>query len=126
MDLDEFYNKDTHTNEIQVVENQLVLAKQLQYEMIGLEKQKKLIEETEKELKAKLEDVMSKNNISSYETNDKKIKISYTPQTTMETLDKDKLFTEFPEAYRACMKDTPRKASVRITIREEKENEFNN
>lgn len=125
MDLDEFYNEDTHKQEIQVVENQLVLAKQLQYEMIGLEKQKKLIEETEKELKAKLEAVMSKNNISSYETNDKKIKISYTPETTYETFDKEQLFIDYPDIYRKYVKETPRKASVRITIREEKENELN-
>ena len=105
MDLDEFYD-DTPKQEITVVENQLVLTRKLQSEIIGFEKQKKL---------------MSANGISSYETNDKKIKISYTPETTMETLDKEKLFTEFPDAYRACIKDTPRKASVRITIREEEE-----
>lgn len=120
MDLDEFYD-DTPKQEITVVENQLVLTRKLQSEIIGFEKQKKLLNEIEEELKDQLKKVMSANGISSYETNDKKIKISYTPETTMETLDKEKLFTEFPDAYRACIKDTPRKASVRITIREEEE-----
>ena len=117
MDLDEFYGTE-EKNDIQVVENQLVLTRQLQSEIIGFEKQKALINEIERELKTKLEKAMGDNGITSYETNDKKIKISYTPETTMETLDRDKLFTEFPEAYRACIKDTPRKASVRITVRD--------
>lgn len=121
MDLDEFYGTE-EKNDIQVVENQLVLTRQLQSEIIGFEKQKALINEIEKELKAKLEKAMGENGISSYETNDKKIKISYTPETTMEILDKEKLFVEFPEAYRACIKDTPRKASVRITVRDSDDN----
>ena len=123
MDLDEFYNKETHTNDIQVIENQLVLAKQLQYEIIGFEKQKKLIEETERELKSKLEKLMGENNIQSYETNDKKIKISYTPSTTTQIFDSKQLYEEQPDIYRKYLKDTPRKASVRITVKE-KENEI--
>ena len=120
MDLSEFYDEmfeDTSKQEIQIVENQLVLAKNLQKRIIEFEQEKKAIESAEKILKQQLEQVMGENNISSFETTDKKIKISYTPPTMMETFDKEKLFLDDPDTYKKYVRETPKKASVRITIR---------
>lgn len=120
MDLSEFYDEmfeDTSKQEIQIVENQLVLAKNLQKRIIEFEQEKKAIESAEKTLKQQLEQVMGDNNISSFETTDKKIKISYTPPTMMETFDKEKLFLDDPDTYKKYVRETPKKASVRITIR---------
>ena len=126
MDLSEFYDEmfeDTSKQEIQIArlgnESQLVLAKNLQKRIIEFEEQKKAIENAEKILKQNLEQVMRANNITSYETNDKRIRISLGEDTTIETIDKDKLFMEFPDAYRECLKETPRKGTLRITVRSE-------
>lgn len=116
MDLNEFY-KEEQTTDIQVIENQLIIAKQIQSKLIELETQKKAIEDTEKEMKRKLEEVMRANNITSYESNDKQIRIFLGEDTKIETIDKDKLFMEYPDAYRECLKETPRKGTLRITIR---------
>lgn len=117
MELDEFY--ETPTNEIQVIEDQLVIAKQMQSKLVELETQKKNIEQAEKEMKKQLEEVMRANNITSYESNDKSLRISLGEDTKIETIDKEKLFMEFPDAYRTCLKETPRKGTLRITIRGE-------
>ena len=118
MDLNEFYEEE-QTTDIQVIENQLIIAKQMQNKLIELETQKKAIEDTEKEMKQKLEEVMRTNHITGFESNDKRIRISLGEDTTTETIDKDKLFMEYPDAYRNCMKETKRKGILRITIREE-------
>ena len=122
MNLDDFY-EETPKQEIQIVENQLILAKNLQNKIVEFEKQKKAIEDAEKILKEQLEQVMGENGIFSYETNDKKIKISYTPSTITQIFDSKQLYEEQPDIYRKYLKDASRKASVRITVRE-KENEI--
>ena len=117
MELDEFY-EETPKQEIQVVENHLIINKQLQDQFVKFEEQKKAIEIAEKELKRKLEEVMRANGISSYESNDKRIRISLGEDSITETIDKDKLFREHPEIYRECIKESTRKGTLRITIRE--------
>ena len=96
MNLDDFY-EETPKQEIQIVENQLILAKNLQNKIVEFEKQKKAIEDAEKILKEQLEQVMG--------------------------FDSKQLYEEQPDIYRKYLKDASRKASVRITVRE-KENEI--
>jgi predicted phage-related endonuclease len=120
MDLDEFYEEE-QTTDIQVIENQLIIAKQMQNKLIELETQKKTIEDTEKEMKRKLEEVMRANHITGFESTDKRIKISLGEDTTTETIDKDKLWLEHPDIYKECVKETSRKGTLRITIREAKD-----
>ena len=120
MDLDEFYEEE-QTTDIQVIENQLIIAKQMQNKLIELETQKKAIEDTEKEMKRKLEEAMRANHITGFESNDKRIKISLGEDTTTETIDKDKLWLEHPDIYKECVKETSRKGTLRITIREAKD-----
>lgn len=120
MNLDEFY-EETPKQEIQVIENQLIIAKQMQNKLIELETQKKAIEDTEKEMKKKLEEVMRANHITGFESSDKRLKISLGEDTTTETIDKDKLWLEHPDIYKECVKETSRKGTLRITIREVKD-----
>ncbi|MBO7733003.1 MAG: hypothetical protein J6S67_10630 [Methanobrevibacter sp.] len=122
MDLNEFY-EETPTRDIQVIENQLIIAKQMQNKLIELETQKKNIEQTEKEMKKQLEEVMRANNITSYESNDKKLRISLGEDTETETIDKEKLYLEHGDIYREVVKWTPRKGTLRITIRGDKDGE---
>lgn len=120
MNLDEFYEEET-TTDIQVIENQLVIAKQMQNKLIELETQKKAIEDTEKDMKKKLEEVMRANGITGFESSDKRLKISLGEDSTTETIDKDKLWLEHPDIYKECVKENTRKGSLRITIREVKD-----
>lgn len=123
MDLNEFY-EETPKQEIQVIENHLIINQQIQDRFVEFENQKKAIDKAEKELKKRLEEVMRANGISSYESNDKRIRISLGEDSTIESIDKDKLFMEYPDAYRECMKETKRKGTLRITIREEDNGEI--
>lgn len=118
MGLSEFLEQN-ETSLIRVEEGQLIIAQQMQNKLIELETQKKNIENTEKEMKRILEEVMRVYGITGYESNDKSIKISLGEDGITETIDKDKLFMEYPDAYRNCLKETPRKGTLRITIREE-------
>lgn len=123
MDLEDFYEyyEDTpkqEIQEIQVIENQLIIAKQMQNKLIELETQKKAIEDTEKEMKRKLEEVMRENHITSFESNDKRIRISLGEDTITDTIDKNKLWLEHPDIYSEVAKESTRKGSLRITIRE--------
>jgi hypothetical protein len=118
MGLNEFLEQE-ETSLVKAEEGQLIVAKQMQDKLIELENTKKEIETKEKEMKKQLEEVMRANGITGYESNDKRIKISLGEDGITESIDKDKLFKEYPDAYRECLKETPRKGTLRITIREE-------
>lgn len=105
-------------NEITVVEDQLVLAKTMVNQLVELETKIKGLEKVKKAINEKLTTVMGDNNISSYESNDNRLRISYSIGGTTETIDKEKLFKLYPEAYRECVKESVRKPSVRVTVRE--------
>ena len=106
-------------NEIQVVEDQLVLADSMKNKLIELETKKKELDNLSKDIKAKLEQAMRDNSITGYESNDKRIKITLGEDTTNTDIDKDYLWEKYPDIYRECnIKETKRKGSLRITIRE--------
>ena len=121
MGLNEYLEQE-ETSLVRADEGQLIVAKQLQQQLIEFETKRKEIEAKEKEFKKQLEEVMRNNGITGYESNDKRIKISLGEDSITETIDKDMLFKEYPEAYRKCMKESKRKGSLRITIREIEEN----
>lgn len=105
-------------NEIEVVNNQLTLATTMENQLIELETQIKSLTKLKEQITEKLRGVMGDNDITSYESPSKRLRINYTAPGITETIDKEKLFLEFPEAYRTCIKESPRKASIRITVRE--------
>lgn len=105
--------------EITVVEDQLVLADSMKKQLIELEVKKKALDLASKEIKARLEEAMRNNSITGYESNDKRIKITLGEDTTSYDIDKDLLLQKYPDIYRECnVKETKRKGSLRITIRE--------
>lgn len=121
MGLNEFLDTEQEiTNElVKAEEGQLIIAQQMQKQLIIFEKQRKEIDKQEKEIKAKLYEVMKENGITKYESNDKNLKISLSDDGVTETIDKERLFLEKPDIFREYVKETPRKGSIRITIRGE-------
>ena len=110
---------DETKNEITVVEDQLVLADSMKNKLIELETRKKEIDKLSKDIKTQLEEAMRNNSITGYESNDKRIKITLGEDTTSYDIDKDYLWEKYPDIYRECnTKETKRKGSLRITIRE--------
>lgn len=118
MGLNEFLEQE-ETSLVKVEEGQLIVATQMQNKLIELETIKKEIETKEKEMKKLIEEVMRKNEINGYESNDKRVRITLAEDGITESIDKDKLFKEYPDVYRACLKESPRKGKLQITIREE-------
>ena len=120
MNLDEFIEEPTKGELVEVKEGTLIVAKQMQDKIIELETKKKELDNASKEMKKQLEEVMKANNIASYESNDKRIRISLGEDSVSYDLDKDMLYEKYPDIYRECnVKETKRKGSLRITIREE-------
>ena len=105
---------------VKVDEGSLIIAQQIQEQLISFQIEKKKIDKQEKELKNKLEDIMRENNITKYESNDKKLMITLGEDSITETIDKNELWLQYPDVFRKVVKETPRKGSLRITIREDK------
>lgn len=148
MGLNEYLEQE-ETSLVRVDEGQLILAKQLQQQLIDFETKRKEIEAKEKEMKKQLEEVMQKNGITRYESNDKRILISLgegTPDEEQEIVEVDeekfihenlKLHNEYVLMTQQYNKEREkygvkkkvivkgRKGTLRITIREEKEDGSN-
>lgn len=105
---------------IRVEENQLVIAEKVIQQIKDLETKKKLIEEKSKEFKSKLEKIMEENGLTGFESNDKTLKISYTPGGTTDQFSSKALYEAEPDVWRKYLRPQTRKGSVRITIRENK------
>lgn len=105
---------------IKVEEGQLIIIEKAIENIKKLEKQKKLIDEKQKEFKNNLEKVMAENGITSYESNDKTLKISYTPESVTTRFDSTKFQKENPELYTKYLTESVRKGSIRITVRDDK------
>lgn len=103
---------------IRVEENQLIIAKEVIEKIKDLENKKKLIDTKEKEFKEKLEKIMEENNITSFESNDKTLKISYTKGGTTNQFSSKALQEEDIETWRKYLRPQTRKGSIRITVRE--------
>ena len=126
MELNEFLNNKVETNSnelVRVDEGKLIIAQQIKEQLINFELTKKEIDKQQKEYKSKIEEVMRENGITKYESNDKTLMITLGEDSTTETVDKDKLFLKYPDVYRdeEIVKESKRKGSLRITIREVKE-----
>lgn len=107
---------------IKVEEGQLIVAEKIIKQIKDLELKKKMIKTTEDELKENLKEVMSKNGISSFESNDKSLKISYSKPTTREQVDSTKLREKYFDIYKECQKEIKTNGNIRISVRlDEKE-----
>lgn len=105
---------------IRVEENQLVIADEVINIIKDLEMKKKIINDKEKEMKDKLEEIFSKNECNSnFESKDKTLKITYTPEISTLTFDTKRFEEEHHDLYVEYQKEGKRKGSVRITVREQ-------
>ena len=106
---------------VRVEENTLIVAEKAIEQIKNFEIKKKIIEEKEKEFKEQLLKKMEEYNIKSYESADKTLKITYVPETLTTTFD-SKAFRDYDfETWQKFTKDTIRKPSIRLTIREDEE-----
>lgn len=106
---------------IKIEENTLIVAEKYIEQIKDFERKRKLIEEKEKEFKEQLLKVMEEHNIKSYESPDKSLQITYVPESLSTTFD-SKAFRDYDfDTWQKFIKDVNRKASVRMTIRENKE-----
>ena len=91
-----------------------------------LQKEFKRAEEQIKQMRAEILKLFEEQKITSWESKDKSILVSYIAPNEQVRVDSDKLKKEFPQVYSQCTKIVKTKASVRITQRnkdEEGENE---
>lgn len=109
---------------IKVEEGQLILFQEAINQLCEFENAKKQIDEAEKKIKERLEELMSKGECgASYESPDKRLKITYTPEAKTYKLNQDKLQQDYPDIFKKYYEQTIRKGSIRITVREVKEDE---
>lgn len=80
-----------------------------------LMKQKKQMDDLEKQLKEQLVKAMEAYGVKSFETD--LIKMTYVAPTTRTTVDSAKLKKFYPEEYEACVKTSNVSASVRVTLK---------
>ena len=105
---------------IRVEEGQMIIVENAIENIKKLEEQKKMIDLKEKEFKNNLEKIMGENGITGYESNDKTLKISYTPESITTRFDSTKFQKENPELYTKYLTESVRKGSIRITVRGDK------
>lgn len=126
MELNDFLNnEEPKALTIKAEEGQLILGKKIQEDLITFQKVRKEVDKLEKEIKNHIQETMKRYGITKYESNDKKLMITLGEDSTTETIDKDKLFLKYPDVYRdeEIVKESKRKGSLRITIRESEEND---
>lgn len=104
---------------IKVEEGTLIVAQKAIEQIKDFERKRKLIEQKEKKFKEQLIEVMQEYGIKSYESPDKSLQITLVPETVSTTFDSKALWKDDFETYQKYLKDTTRKASVRMTIRGE-------
>lgn len=108
---------------IRVEEKQLIVAEEIIQKIKDLETKRKLIDSKEKEFKDKLVQIIEENGLTnaSFESNDKTLKITYVPGGTTDQFSSKALQEEDIETWRKYLRPQTRKGSVRITVREDKD-----
>lgn len=104
---------------IKVEENTLIITQKAVSQIKEFERTKKAIEEKEKEFKEQLIAAMEEYGIKTYESPDKSLQITYVPETLSTTFDSKALKDDDFDTYQKYLKDTYRKPSIRMTIRED-------
>ena len=104
---------------VRVEEGTLIVAEKAVEQIKDFERKRKLIDEKEQEFKEQLLKQMEEYNITSYESPDKSLKITYVPESLSTSFD-SKAFREYDfETYQKFLKDVNKKPYIRMTIRDE-------
>lgn len=89
--------------------------------LISVEQTFKKAEENAKKLRAEMLALFEKQNIQSWESRDKRIKVSYVPQIDKMVVDSPKLKKEFPQVFSKCQKIIKQKPQIRVKVRDEED-----
>ena len=108
---------------VKVDEGQLIVAKDVVKAIKEIENQKKQLDDLQKKYKQQILEKMDEYDIKSYESPDKTLKISRTPATVVTRFDEQRFCKEQHDLYVQYQTDMDRKSSLRITVREKKDNE---
>lgn len=111
-------NGELYTQELTVTNTQLAELVEVESLIKQIEEQKKAAEAQAAELRAALMQAMVANGFTSFEN--ESIKITYVAPTTRTAIDSAKLKKEMPEIAEKYAKTSNVKASLRITLKEDK------
>lgn len=106
------YDEETALQEFSKDSNALAIMQQIS----AISKQKKELEDKEKEVRAALEAAMGQFGIKSFENDI--LKVTYVAPTTKTTIDSKALKKDKPDIYEKYAKTSNVKASVRITVKD--------
>lgn len=105
---------------VRIEEKQLVIAETIIEKIKDMENKKKLIDEKEKEFKEQLINLLEENGIDdtfTFLSNDKTLRITYTPSTKVYSFDTKTFEKEHNDLYLQYQKESSRKGSIRITVK---------
>ena len=109
---EEQIDEETALQKFNKDKNALAIMKQIS----AINKQKKELEDKEKEVRTALEAAMGQFGIKSFENDI--LKVTYVAPTTKTTIDSNALKADKPEIYKKYSKTSPVKASVRISVKD--------
>lgn len=107
-------------NELYRIEDDtLIIAKNIIDAIKDFEKEKKEIEEQEQKLREKLLEAMEKYGHDKWVSPDGTLTVTYTPENEVTTFDSKKFKEDDFDTYFKYLKTSTRKASIRMTIKED-------
>lgn len=111
-------NGEIYKQELTVPDAQLAELTEIETLIKHIEEQKKQAEAQAQELRAAIMEAMEENGVTSFENDN--IKITYVAPTTRTAIDSTRLKKEMPEIAEKYAKTSQVKASLRITLKEDK------
>ena len=113
-------NGEIYQRPVLVIENELMQKfEEAERALIEIETTYKQAQDRAKELRKELLNLFEKQNIKSWETPDRLLKVTYIPQIDKLQVDSALLKKTFPQAYYKCIKVVKNKPTIRITRRED-------
>lgn len=99
-------------------ENELIITEKIINAIKDLETQKKIIEERQKNMKEQLLEAMAKYGKDHWESPDGTLKVAYVAPSESVSFDSTRFEKEHHDLYVDYLKYSPKKAYVRITVKE--------
>ncbi len=99
---------------VKVENGQVVVAQEIVNQIVNFKKEMLKMELLEKQLKEEIKEAMEKNNVTSLEFGE--LKIKYRSATTRTSLDSKKLKEELPDIYEEYSKTSEVASSISISV----------
>lgn len=81
----------------------------------NISRQKDALDAQDKEMRTQLQAAMEEYGVDKFKND--VVSLTYVKPSVRSSVDEKKLLAKFPEAYAACLKESPVKASVRIKVK---------